>query len=225
MKKILFFMILTLLGLNLQAQYKDSPLQISIMGSANISWLYTDAASIKSDGVRLGYDTELHFDWFFSPRFAFSTGILWSATGGSEVFSDSLQYSFRSGVDRLAVGTKLTYHLQYVEIPLGLKLVSREIGYTTMFADFGIHPMWRLEATADTSDGRYNKEPVFTEVTRINIAHQSELGFKYSFGNKTCLLISLYYKNTFLDFTTDYLDKPADNSRINQVGLKVGFGF
>ena len=140
-------------------------------------------------------------------------------------YAKELPISFITGIYNMPPGTQLTYHLQYVELPLGLKLSTREIGYSTFFTDFGINPMWQLKATGDTSDGLNNKNPIFKEVTRFNVGYHGELGISYSLGNKTSLVFAAYYKNTFLDFTTDYLGKPHDNSRINLAGIRVGFGF
>jgi len=225
MKRILFFIILVATVLSVQAQYKDSPFQFSILGSGHSTWIYTDSDIITGGEMGLGAGTEFHVDYYFLPHFAFSTGVNWSYTGGYEMFDSDLPLSFTSGYDILPAGTRMTYHLQYVEIPLGLKFTSREIGYTSYYSDFGVLPMIRMKATGSTSDGKHVRDNVFKEVSKFNVAYQAELGFKYSFGNKTCIIFALYYKNTFLDFTTDYLDKPDDNSRINQAGLKLGFGF
>ena len=225
MKRILFLIILLTAVISVQAQYKDSPLHFSIMGNGHATWIFTDSDDISGGELGLGTGTEFHVDYFFLPQIAFSTGINWSYTGGHTTLDSDLPMSFTSGYDLLQAGTRLTYRLQYVEIPLGIKFASKEIGYTTYYSDFGVLPMIRTLANGNTSDEVHIKDNIFKEVTKFNVAYQAELGFKYSFGNKTCMIIALYYKNTFLDFTTDYLDKPDENSRINQAGLKLGFGF
>ncbi len=85
--------------------------------------------------------------------------------------------------------------------------------------------MMRIKATGDTSDGSHPKEHISKEVSRFNVGYHIDLGVCYSLGNQTSIVIAAFYKNTFLDFTTDYLDKPHDNCRINVAGIKVGFGF
>ena len=85
--------------------------------------------------------------------------------------------------------------------------------------------MWRIKATGNTSDGMHERNQITDEVSRINVGYHCELGICYSLGNKTSVVIAAFYKNTFLDFTTDYLDKQHDNSRINLAGIKLGFGF
>ena len=152
MKRILCFIILTFAVLSVQAQYKDSPFQFTILGSGHTSWIFTDTDQISGGELGLGAETELHIDYYFLPNFAFSTGVNWSYTGGHITFNDSLPMSFTSGYDVIPSGTRLTYRLQYFEISLGLKLTSREVGYTTYYSDFGLLPMFRMRATGNTSD-------------------------------------------------------------------------
>ena len=225
MKKILIMCLFLGVVGSLSAQYKDSPLKFTISAASHLNWLFSDHPDNTPGPVRLGGGAELHLDYFFEPHFAFSTGVIWTLTGGNMIYSKSVPMSFITGLYTLPPGAQLTYRLQFVEIPLGLKLVSREIGYSTFFSDFGINPMWRNKATGDTSDGMNEKNPIFKEVSRYNVGYHVELGICYSLGNKTSIVVSGFYKNTFLDFTTDYMDKPHDNSRINLAGIKLGFGF
>ena len=193
-------------------------------GVSHLNWIFTDYPDNNPGPVRIGGGAEFHVDYFFEPNFAFSSGIIWSLSGGNMIYSKSVPISFVNGIDSLPAGTQLTYHLQFVEIPLGLKLVSREIGYSTFFADFGIDPMLRIRAVGDTSDNMHNKVQINDELSRVNIGYHCEFGINYSLGNSMAVVLAIYYQNTFLDFTTD-LNKPHDNSRINLAGIKLGFGF
>lgn len=225
MRRILIITILLGLIGSLSAQYKDGPFRFTIGGSGQLSWLYTDNPDNTPGPARIAGDVEFHLDYFFEPHFAFSTGLVWSANGGNLIYGKSVPLSFMSGIYNIPAATQLTYRLNFFELPLGLKMTTREIGYSTYFADFGINPMWMNKATGDTSDGVHEKNPIFKEVSRFNVGYHGEFGINYSFGNKTSIVIAAFYKNTFLDFTTDYLDKPHDNSRVNMAGLKLGFGF
>ncbi|MEA1878990.1 MAG: hypothetical protein U9N86_19265 [Bacteroidota bacterium] len=222
-----FLIMFLFLGImtSVSAQYKDGPLRLTISGVSNLSWLFSDYPDNIPGSVRAGGAAEFHIDYFFEPNFAFSSGICWSLSGGNMIYSKPTPMSFGTGIYNLPAGTELTYRLQFVEIPLGLKLISREIGYSTFFTDFGIDPMLRIRATGDTSDGIHEKDQIIEEVSLFNVAYHSELGVSYSLGNNTSVVLAFFYKNTFLDFTTDNLNKPHDTSRINLAGIKLGFGF
>lgn len=225
MKKIFFLLLSGFCIVSAQAQYKNSPIQLSVLLSGGSSWIYTDSENFTRGSVRPVFDGEIHLDYYFQEHFAFSTGAAWSMNGGGLILLEDAQFSFLSGPDTLVAGQQLIYSLQFVEIPLGLKMSTREIGYTTFFADFGVRPMWRLNATASTVDETVQSAVAIKEVVPFNIGYQVEGGIKYSFGNKTCLIVSGFYRNTFLDFTTDVMHKMQDNSRINQAGIRIGFGF
>ena len=115
MKRILFFIIFLTAVISVQAQYKDSPLQFSILGSGHTTWIFTDSDNISGGEFGLGTGAEFHVDYFFLPNFAFSSGINWSYTGGHTTLDKDLPMSFTSGYDMLSAGTRLTYRLQYVE--------------------------------------------------------------------------------------------------------------
>lgn len=225
MKRFFFSGLLIFLVTSLSAQYKTSPLKFSLLAGGHLSWMNSDLPANSTGSLRIQGSLEAHIDYFFEEHFAFSTGVAWSFGGGQVIYQESLPFSFISGPYQLGAGEQITYRLRCVEVPLGLKMASREIGYTTLFSDFGLNPMWTEKASGDTSDGVFRKSPVFKEVTRFNLGYHAELGFTYSFGNKTALVFSAYYKNTFLDVTTDYLDKPHDTNRMNQAGIRVGFAF
>jgi len=225
MRRFLIVLLFFGLAASLSAQYKEGPVRFTASGNSHLSWLFSDNPDNIPGSVRFGGGAEFHVDYFFEPNFAFSTGLIWSLSGDNMTFSNPVPISFLTGVDSLSGGTQITYNLQFVDIPIGLKMISREIGYSTFFVDFGIDPMWFIKVTGDTSDGAHEKDPINEEFSRFNIAYHSELGLNYSLGNKTSVVLALFYKNTFLDLTTDYLDKPHDNCRVNLAGIKLGFGF
>lgn len=225
MKRIISLTGLLAVLLSAQAQYKYAPVQLTAVVSGGVSWGYTDSPDLIRGSVRPAMEAGVLLDYFFQPHFAFSTGVFWNLSGVSYDLLRDLDYSFQSGPRVISSGDRITYQLPYLEIPLGLKLATREIGYSQFFADFGVRPIYFLNPTASTGDGLTDHDPALKELHRFNLGYQTELGWKYSFGNKTCLWVSVYYKNTFLDFTSDYLGKVPDHSRINQSGLRIGFGF
>ena len=207
------------------ARGQDKSIRFSLVGSPHISWLKSDLKSNEPGGIFLGYYAGVEFDYFFEKNYGFSTGISLENTGGSLVYTEEQVFHFDIGADTMAPGTKMTYQLRYIDIPLGLKFTSGEIGYTTIFADVGLNVHANIKATATATDNNYKKEPISDEIGLINLGYHVEGGILYSFGNNLSLIVGIEYRNTFLDLTTDLGSKTADNSYINQVGLKLGLAF
>ena len=206
-----------------QDQFKS--IKFSLVGSPHISWLKSDVKENDTGPVFLGYSAGVEFDYYFEKNYGFSTGIGIGKTGGSLTYTDQQVIHFSAGADTMAPGTKMTYQLQYLDIPLGLKFTSSEVGYTTIFADVGLNAMINTKATATATDNNYDKEPLPDEISVLNLAYHVEGGILYSFGNNLSLIVGLEYRNTFLDLTTDLGAKVADNTHINMVALKLGLAF
>jgi len=225
MKRNLFLIILILCGTYVLGQKQYKKIQFSLVGSPHVSWLKSDLKENQTGPVFLGYSAGVDFDYFFDSNYGFSTGLSLERTGGSLTYTDEQVIHFTAGYDTMAPGTKMTYQLQYLDIPLGLKFTSTEIGYTTVFADVGLNILINTKSTATSTDNNYVKEPLPEEIPLFNIAYHVEVGIMYSFGNNLSLIVAAEYRNTFLDLTRDLGAPFADNTHINQIGLKVGLAF
>jgi len=225
MQRFVFLLFFASLFGTISAQYKNSNVRLAAMGESHMSWLFSDDTNHVPGAFRFGGGAELHADFFFRPQIAFSTGVAYTYTGGWMQYKESYVVAFQSGFDTLSPGTSMLYKLRYLDVPLGIKFTTREIGYLTWFWDTGINPLLRMNSMATTSDDLHDNDYVDKEVANFNLAYHVETGFLYSFGNSLALIVGFSYQNTFLDFTTDYLDKDPENSRINLARLKIGLAF
>ena len=225
MKRYLILLAVFLSAGMVIAQGQEKSMKFSLLGSPHLSWLKSDIKSNESGPVYLGYYACVEFDYFFEKNYGFSTGINLENTGGSLIYSDEQVFNFDIGADTMAPGTKMTYQLRYIDIPLGLKFTSGEIGYVTIFADVGLNFLANIKATASATDNNYKKEPISEEISLMNIGYHVEGGVLYSFGNNLSLVLGIEYRNTFVDMTTDLGAAETDNAYINQLGLKIGLAF
>ncbi len=225
MQRFVFLLVFLALSAQISAQYKNSPVRLAVMGDAHLGWLNSDDINHQPGVVRFCGSAEFHFDYYFRPQIAFSTGAIISQSGGNMTYSEPFRVAFQTGIDTLAAGSGMTYKLQFAEIPIGLKFTTREIGYVTLFTDAGVNPLIRTRSLATATDNNHINDPVDKEIHRFNLAYHFDAGIYYSFGNNTALIIAVSYKNTFLDITTDYLSKPTENTRLNQGAIKIGFAF
>lgn len=224
MKTKAFLTVIALLACTavLNGQYAGRRVSYAISLQPHISWMHADELFTEKGPIRMGIESGLRVDYRFQRSFAFSFGLNLNHTGGNITYTDGLRLDLADGIDTVEPGTRVTYRLQYVEIPLALKLILPEIGYSTYFAEFGIDPMFNSRAFINATDNNIHKEPFKQGIGNVNLAWHTGAGLNYSLGGRLSLQFALIYKNTFLDVTRENNIRKADNVRINEIGLRIG---
>jgi hypothetical protein len=227
MKTKIFLAAITLLfGVTvLNAQHSGRRVNFAISLQPHVNWIHADESSLGPGPVRLGIEGGLRMDYKFDRFYALSFGLNLNQTGGNITYKESLYLDITKGLDTLRPGTRVTYRLQFVEIPVALKFILPEIGYSTWFAEIGLDPMFNTSAFINATDNNIEKEPFQQGVSRFNLAWHTGLGINYSLRGNLSLQFAIIYKNTFLDVTRENDIRKADNARINQIGLKMGIVF
>ena len=209
----------------LHAQHSDRRVSFAFSLQPHLNWIHADEAFLSKGPVRLGIEGGLRMDYKFERFYALSFGVNLNQTGGNIVYKEALYLDRIHGLDTLQPGTMVTYRLQYVEVPVALKFIMPEIGYSTWFTEIGVDPMFNTLAFINATDNNIEKEPFQQGVGKFNLAWHAGLGLNYSLGGSISLQFAIVYKNTFLDVTRENDIRKADNARINQVGLKMGIVF
>ena len=190
-------------------------LRFSFLANPQIAWLNSDKAEISSNGSSAGLNTGIGMDIFFAENYAFSTGIKLNSMGGNLLYEDSVSVS-SEGTEYLAKA--VNYRNQYLSIPLGLKFKTVEIGYTTIWLNPGISPMFKLKAQA-SFDNEDEKQNVSEEIGLININYFIEAGVEYSLGGNTAIIAGLGYYAGIIDITNHADDKITNGSFALVLGL------
>ncbi len=202
-----------------------------------VSWMMSDSKSFLSNNkAKLTYGFGATMDWNFSQNFSLNITAGLTNLGGTTEFkyglvdlkdidgkliptsNDSLTHSYK-------------YSTTYIDIPIGIKGCTNEIGYFTYFLKLGIDPMIRIKSkiTPETKEVY-----IITKSTNLfNIGWFVGGGAEWTLAGNTKLLFEIGYLGTFFDF--DKINslkgetKPEDifNPRIkfNDISLKVGVIF
>ena len=115
-------------------------IQIGLYTEPLISWFSSDTDLSVNDGARPGLAFGLTYDRYFARNYAFSSGISLINASGRLSYSDTLLIRFKNSETELNAGDNITYRIQYLSVPLGIKLKTNQIGYMTFFANTGISP-------------------------------------------------------------------------------------
>ena len=118
-----------------------------------MSWIKPDMQDVDQDGSQFGYTFGIIADLpVSSGNYAFSTGLQLNNIGGGVSYSQEYTVQNPNDSSIFAVrSTELsnTYRLQYINIPLTLKLKTNEIGYITYFGQVGFDLGFNIRSKAD----------------------------------------------------------------------------
>lgn len=214
------FIILTLaffLTIKLSAQ----SVRFGVHIDPQICWMSPEARDVNSEGTVFGIKGGLIIDRYFQDNYALTTGISMGTQGGKLLFDYQFPLKVYGDTDTLPAGTTLKYKLQYITIPLGLKLKSNQMGYSTFYVNLGFSNQLNLKSEATTENiDRLSDDSIKDEIGWYNLGYYFGGGVEYSLGKDTSILLGIIYHNGFLDVTTA---APRVYSRILTLRLGVLF--
>ena len=200
MKKLNFLYLFCILFSFSFSQEFSNKLKNARMGlyvAPAINFIQTDSKDIETNskpGVVYGYALEVALNEFHRLESGF--GI-----------------TYKGGV--LSQNQIIDYKVQYLTVPIFIKMRSREIGYFNYFARIG--PSINLKIKEMISPNTLNKT---TNPGLIDIS--IFIGMEYSLGGKTSVEGSVFFNNNITNALGDNNDPDA---LFHQIGLRFGFLF
>ncbi|MEE4198761.1 MAG: porin family protein [Bacteroidales bacterium] len=218
MKKYLILIIFIVSSLGIFAQ----GLKFSVFADPKLSWMSPDLQDVSSEGSKLGVNIGLNVDNYFARNYAFMTGISIDNTGGKLKYDFEKEINTNSSSDTtLPVGSVLNYKLQYINIPLGLKFKTNQIGYTTFFTHLGINGGINIKASGEIDNFELNNENISDEVKLFTLGYFIGAGVEYSIAGNTAIVVGITYTNGFIDITPDSNNKVT----LSNFALRLGVLF
>ena len=190
-----------------------------------VSWFSTDIKEVKNEGARPGFNFGLTYNRYFTPNYSFSTGISLLSAGGRLVSSDTTIMEFSNFKSTVLPGNPVIYKIQYLTIPIGLKLQTNQIGYMTFFSDVGLDPKIVIGGKADIPSLNVARENAMNELRRFNLSYHITGGIEYSLGGTTAIVLGLNFDNNFLDITKDNGRQPRDKVSHKILSFRIGVNF
>jgi Outer membrane protein beta-barrel domain len=190
-----------------------------------ISWFSTDIKEVRNDGVRPGFNFGLTYNSYFTPNYSFSTGISLLRAGGRLASSDTTLLELSGSRYKVLPGNPVVYKIQYLVIPLGLKLQTNQIGYVRFFSDLGLDPKIVISRKADIPSLNVTDLNADNELRTFNMSYHVTAGIEYSLGGSTALVFGLNFDNNFLDITKDNGSQPTDKVSQKMLSFRFGVNF
>jgi len=218
MRRLLLISFLLSILITIEAQ---PPIRFSVHLDPQFAWMNSDDNSVKPEGSIFHMQVGLHMDYFFAPNYAFSLGLGINNLGGNMSYADSTDFYSKGEILPVEPDQNVKMNLQYLDIPLGLKLKTEELGYATFFLQLGFNPMIALNAKATTEDGILDKHDVMESVHGFNLGYHAGLGVEYQLGGHTALIGGLRWSAGLTDVT----DNDQANVKTNAVSVHLGILF
>lgn len=217
MKKYLFILIISLISIRSFSQN----IRFTVIVDPKFSWMKSDLKGVENDGSHFGVNIGLNVDKFFAPNYALMSGISIDNTGGKLNYDKVKYLDTKADIDSVNAGSTLNYKLQYINVPLGLKLKTNEIGYLTFFTHLGLNGGINIKATGEIDDYELNNQNISDEVKLFNLGYYIGAGVEYSIGGNAAVVLGLTYTNGFIDITKDSNSKVT----LSNLAIRVGILF
>lgn len=244
MKKIVlilpFFFLIATLGFSQLDLDFDKELRLGFQLSPSFSWMSTDDNLINGNGLNLGLKLGMVGEYYFRENYALVSGInLAFNQGGTLKHQEGGDLWPKSELSDLALhtlpdGVNLKYHVQYLEIPFGIKLRTKEFGYLRYFAEIPIFSLgFKLQARGDVQGTALDseRENITEDVNLFNLTWGFGGGVQYTLSESTALVGGIIYRQGFTDVTDDAGLKIDGTTRedskgiIKSLTIRLGFLF
>jgi hypothetical protein len=226
-------MVVILFPATLGAQMGDRPqtgpeITFGVHVDPVISWFSSDIDSVSNDGARSGFNFGISAYRYFGPNYAISTGLNIISAGGRLKTTNATTFDLTTGVDPVVpANTPVVYKIQYLSIPIGLKLQTNQIGFITFFTDLGIDPKIVIGKKVNIANLENQKAP--GEIKSFNISYHVIAGIEYDMGGRTAIVLGLGFDNNFADITKDYekipFNQPKDKISHKLLSIRIGVNF
>lgn len=224
-KKLSCLVILVFISLFVHAQ-DPHKLRIGFQFTPEVTWLKSKSINLENRRSMIGFNFGPVFDYNFGSNYAITTGVIISRSRGSLFYEDSTKFNSRP--DHLySSALTVDYNLQYIELPIAIRLKTNEIGYMTYFGVFGVVPAINISASGefdDPAEPEYIPESFSKDVSLPNLSMLISAGAAYSISTNTSAFLSINFYNGLIDVT----DNPKNyktKAVLNRLGLTAGIMF
>jgi Outer membrane protein beta-barrel domain len=214
------------------------------LGSSNLNPTSSQSGgnynfSVSKVKGRTSYAFGLNAEKRIDRRYSLYSGLSMEWLGGTILANAPVFLAADS--NEYARSASMSYRLQYLHVPLGLKLKASSIKKFTIYglvgADLGVPIGRKANYTIATTDAvtptvsNIGEKLKFNTIVPVSVAYQLGAGTEFKITEDNSAYLTLLYRNGFIDHTQpDNLNKPKalfkdGVVRSNNLSLRLGFFF
>jgi hypothetical protein len=222
---------LKIYGQNDEALTEFKFFRAGMYGTTGITWMKPDMKEWSNDGVRFGYGYGFMAEFALAPNIVIASGFDVMYGSGKMKLSDTL-FSYDNMTDKLS-NINSIYKIQYLQIPITLKMRTNEINYFRYYMRVGgslglrIGTKYTEEISAQDNSfifRTYDNEKANNRISLFRATFDIGAGIEYSLGGTTALLAEIYFNNGLTNSLKEY-NNFKFNAKVNYLMLRVGILF
>ncbi|MDN3587921.1 porin family protein [Pedobacter aquatilis] len=225
MKRITTILILSLLSLSVSAQnfnVQNFGFKLGLTATPTIGWIKPEQG--KTNGIGLGFSYGIMGDFNFAPNYSFSTALTITTINGKSTEVNVWPYHASSSSTNVPVAYDLKYKMQYIEIPLTVKLKTLKQDGKRWYGQFGLSNGFNISAKQDakrnnTTVGDNQNISDFSKFYRAGLIIGG--GGEFDISGNTSVLAGLTFNNGFTNIVKD----GSRESRNHYLALNFGIFF
>lgn len=211
-KKFWSVFFLSLLGSGVFAQNFTGPdygFRLGFTAHPTFGWYKPETG--KSNGVNMGFTYGLLADFNIAENYSIATGLTITTVNGR-----TTEVGHQPGAQNRLFDLK--YKMQYIEVPLTLKLKTDKMGDSRWYGQFGLSNDFKTKSNMDTNPVPAGKNELDqgTKFYRAGLIIGG--GLEYDVARNTSILIGLTYNNGFTNISSD------SNRSVKNHYLGLNFG-
>jgi hypothetical protein len=219
MKRYARFLVPVLMMTGFAVAQGQSPIRFNVHLSPQFNWLSSsDQDKIDPDGSNFHLHAGIQMDYFFAKNYAFIIGFGINNLGGKLAYKDSVTYKGDGQDVVVPPDSRVKMNLQYLDVPVGLKLKTEELGYGTFFLQLGLNPMFNVNAHITSDELGYDKKSIKESVNLFALGYHVGAGIEYRLGGNTALIGGVRWTSGLTNVTEN------DGSTITTNAISIDLG-
>lgn len=189
-------------------------------------WLKPNSSNNKGNGSSFGFGYGVNLEFYFTQNYGFCTGL--EVTSFKAKYTNTINDN-NSNVLKDSITTHDPLNLEYLQIPLLLKMKTNEIGLMRYFGQVGLGTGVLLKATdsytvsggmTQLPSSSYSKDnvSVHSQTNLLRLSLVIGLGVEYNIASSTSLQFAANFDNGFLNVNK------SSNSQILSKGITLTVG-
>lgn len=212
---------------------QDQPFRFGITGKPLFSWFNAETQDnekvddVSNDGLKIGFSYGLFAEYQFADNYSVEFNINHLLYQGSYTvnYTDDHKQDFQNDeLNKNALLTSRDWNVQYIELPVTMRMKTNEIGYWTYYAKFGMAPAINVKNRGDNtyrnkSWDKSSEKDVPIDASFFNASVIIGGGAMYSLGGNTYLNGGLTFHNGLVDIASN-----NDNYNIKTAFVSLDLG-